>query len=68
MVAVVQIVVEFHVAEGHESVEQSVGHRLNGLIKTLARDAGLNRPSLMAHDSGKRPAADQYDILCPLHS
>ncbi len=68
MVAVIQIAVQLHAAEGDEAVEPDIGHRLNDLIETLARDAELDRPSLTAHDSGKRPAADQDDILCLLHS
>ena len=61
-VAVVEVAVELHVADGQEAVEPGVGDSLHRLVEAGASDPLLEAPPLLGHRKRKGLAADQSHI------
>jgi hypothetical protein len=62
-VAVVQVAVQFHVADGDEAVEPGVGHRFHRLLESMECDPLLQSFPFGSHRLGECPPADHGHVV-----
>ena len=64
--AVAQVVVQLHEAQGRKAVEPGVGHRLHGVVKAVFLDAGNKLLALAINLGGPGLTGDDGDVALGL--